>query len=146
MHSHHKSQEPEVVKLHDHIIVFDGVCILCSYWTKFVIKRDKIGKFKFVAVQSSCGKEILEWLGMPTNDVKTMVYIHHGKSIFESMAFLDIVKQLNWPWSWLNVLRYFPAFVRNGFYRVIANNRYSIFGKKDCCMIPEHGVRERFLN
>jgi predicted DCC family thiol-disulfide oxidoreductase YuxK len=139
------SKAPEAVKQNEHIIMFDGVCNLCEGWTKFVIKRDKAARFKFVSVQSAAGKTILQWLGMPTDDVKTMVYLNKGAPAFESLAFLDIIKQLPWPWSWLSILRYFPACIRNGCYRLIADNRYSMFGRKDACMIPEPSVQQRFL-
>ena len=38
----------------DSIIVFDGVCVLCSRWVDFVLRRDLRGRYKFAV--ESCSK------------------------------------------------------------------------------------------
>ena len=42
---------PELVKENNNIILFDGVCNLCSGFMQFVYKQDQKGKFKFVWLQ-----------------------------------------------------------------------------------------------
>ena len=34
--------------LPDGLILFDGVCLLCSAWVRFVVKRDPAARFRFV--------------------------------------------------------------------------------------------------
>ncbi len=65
---------PESITQHSHIILFDGVCNLCSGWVSFVYKRDVSERFKFVSVQSETGKQLLTWCGLPTDHFDTMVY------------------------------------------------------------------------
>ena len=38
-----------------HIILFDGECTFCSFWVKFVLKRDKHDQFRFASLQSMAG-------------------------------------------------------------------------------------------
>jgi predicted DCC family thiol-disulfide oxidoreductase YuxK len=43
----------------DRIIVFDGVCVLCSRWVDFVLRRDPLGRYKFAAMQTARGRALL---------------------------------------------------------------------------------------
>ena len=38
-----------------------------------------------------------------------------------------------------------PNFISNFFYRIIAKNRYKIFGKKDSCYIPTEEELKKFI-
>jgi len=38
------------------LILFDGVCVFCSRWVRFVLKRDREARFRFVAIQSEAGR------------------------------------------------------------------------------------------
>ena len=42
-----------------HIILFDGECNFCSFWVKYVIKRDENDVFRFASLQSEIGKKYL---------------------------------------------------------------------------------------
>jgi predicted DCC family thiol-disulfide oxidoreductase YuxK len=137
---------PEAVAQNPHIIVFDGVCNLCSGWVSFVYNRDIAGRFKFVSVQSELGKELLIWCGLPTNYFSTMVYIENGQAYFKSSAFLYIVKWLKFPWPpmWL-IGRRMPKFMRDWLYSRVALNRYRLFGKRSSCLVPTGQLAARFL-
>src|SRR6266571_9487871 len=39
----------------DGLILFDGVCVLCSWWVRFVIERDRAAAFRFAPVQGRYG-------------------------------------------------------------------------------------------
>jgi predicted DCC family thiol-disulfide oxidoreductase YuxK len=41
-----------------HLILFDGVCHLCSGWMQFVYQRDADEMFTFVSVQSAAGQDL----------------------------------------------------------------------------------------
>ena len=41
------------------IILFDGVCNLCNNVISFLIKYDKNNDFKFAAIQTNAGKNII---------------------------------------------------------------------------------------
>ena len=46
------------------LILFDGVCILCSRGCRFVSKRDRRGYFRFVPIQLAEGRPLAEQLGI----------------------------------------------------------------------------------
>jgi len=128
-----------------HIVLFDGVCNLCSGWVQFLIKRDPNAEIKFCSVQSAEGRALLQSLGLNPENIETMVYIRSGKAFFESTAFLEIAKKLPAAWSVLSAGLWVPAIIRNGMYRAIARNRYRIAGKKTQCLIPSEELKSRFI-
>jgi predicted DCC family thiol-disulfide oxidoreductase YuxK len=42
------------------LILFDGVCVLCSRGCRFVSKRDRRGYFRFVPIQLAEGRPLAE--------------------------------------------------------------------------------------
>jgi hypothetical protein len=46
------------------LILFDGVCVLCSHGCRFVSKRDRRGYFRFVPIQLAEGRPLAEQLGI----------------------------------------------------------------------------------
>lgn len=136
---------PATIKESKKIILFDGVCNLCSTFLNFVYNRDIKKIYMFAWIQSEKGKEILAWLSLPVEENETIVYIENGRPYYKSTAFLKIVKSLQFPWSILWLWVVVPKFIRNWFYDLTASNRYRLFGKKDKCVIPTGDLKERFL-
>jgi len=142
----------DIVNNNKHIILFDGVCKLCSGWVQFVYQRDPQAKIKFASVQSDAGKELLAWSGLPANHndnetfhYETMVYIEHGKPYFKSEAFFNVVRQLQKPWPILALGEGAPVLMRDWLYDRIARNRYRLFGKRDLCLMPSGALSKRFI-
>ncbi|MBY6269594.1 MAG: thiol-disulfide oxidoreductase, partial [Parageobacillus thermoglucosidasius] len=50
------------------IILFDGVCSLCSASVQFIIARDPHAVFRFASLQSETGKALREKFGIPAMD------------------------------------------------------------------------------
>lgn len=131
----------------DHpVILFDGICNLCNNAVQFVLKHDKKKLFRFASLQSDFGKSILIKYGLPTDNFNSFVLILNGKAYTKSTAALSVAKMLSGPMKLLYGFIIVPAFIRNGVYNVIANNRYKWFGKKESCMLPSPDVAARFLN
>lgn len=129
----------------DRIVLFDGVCNLCNGSVQFIIRNDKEGKLKFASLQSDNGQQLLSRYSIDRSKVDSIVFIDQGKAYIESTAALRIAGYLDGLWKILVVFRIVPVFIRDAVYRWIARNRYRWFGKQDSCMMPEPGVRERFL-
>ncbi|MFK8050435.1 MAG: thiol-disulfide oxidoreductase DCC family protein [Halioglobus sp.] len=140
-----EARKCKVVEENEHIILFDGLCNLCSAWVKFVVKRDPKSVFRFCSVQSNSGKEVLTYLGLSVEQIETMAYVQHGQGFLRSTAFLQVVKKLSAFWPLLSVGLYVPVFIRDKVYNLIAKNRYRIAGKRDHCLIQAEGDLERFL-
>lgn len=126
------------------LILFDGVCVMCSGFVAFLIKRDPQARLRFVAAQSPLGQSLLSRLGLSTTDFASNVLIEDGRVWFKSGAFFAILRHLPRPWPWLRVLRILPLALADRVYDVIADNRYRLFGKRESCLVPTPDIRRRF--
>ena len=136
---------PDSIKENSQIILFDGVCNLCSAFLHFVYKYDSKNIYKYTWVQEEKGREILVWLGIPTDEYETIILIENGQAFFKSKAFLKIVRQLRFPWPVLLVGKIIPIFIRDLIYDWVARNRYCLFGKKVHCLVPTGDLLGRFF-
>ena len=127
------------------IILFDGVCNLCNEAVNFVIKRDTGNVFKFTPLQEKQGVLLLKTHAVDTQKLDSIVLIENEKVYVKSSAALRIARKLSGLWPLFFVLLIIPSFIRDGVYDFIAKNRYKWFGKKEQCMIPTPGLREKFL-
>ena len=128
------------------IVFFDGFCNLCSWSVQFIIKRDSKDYFRFASLQSEIAIEILSTFSISESFDKSVVLIENQKIYFKSDAALRIARRLNKYWKYLYYLIYFPRFIRNFVYDLIAKNRFRWFGKKKSCFIPEENLIGKFLN
>jgi len=127
------------------ILLFDGLCNLCIGSVNFILKRDKIGKFKFASLQSGSGIELCKQHNIDTNIVDSIVLIKNDSVFIKSSAVLEILKDMQIGWRVFRIGIILPKFIRDWLYDVIVKLRYKIFGKKDECPIPSKDVQDRFL-
>ena len=127
------------------IILFDGVCNLCNGAVNFVIKRDPGNVFKFTPLQEKQGVLLLKKHAVDSKKLDSIVLIENGNVYIKSSAALRIARKMSNLWPLFFVLLIIPSFIRDGVYDFIAKNRYKWFGKKEQCMIPTPGLREKFL-
>ena len=50
------------------IVVFDGVCVLCNGWVRFLLRHDRRRRFRFAAMQSETGRALLSAHGLDPDD------------------------------------------------------------------------------
>ncbi|HBQ83463.1 MAG: hypothetical protein A2X04_05840 [Bacteroidetes bacterium GWF2_41_9] len=115
------------------IVLYDDICNLCTGLVLFIKTRDKNKRFHFVSLQSEEGKGLLLAAGLPETDSDTALYIKDGRSYLRSSAVLNILKDLGGAWKILFAFIIIPPIIRDFIYRLIANNRYNLFGKRDSC-------------
>lgn len=127
------------------VVLFDGVCNLCSGSVQFIIRHDRMGKFRFASLQSEVGQELMKRYNLGSGALHSILVIKNNVLYERSDAALQIAAHLDGFWSFLRIFKIIPRIVRDGIYNWIARNRYSFFGKKDACMIPTPELKERFL-
>ena len=127
------------------IILFDGVCNLCNGAVNFVIKRDPGNVFKFAPLQEKQGALLLKTHAIDIQKLDSIVLIENENVYTKSSAALRIARKMSNLWPLFFVLLIIPSFIRDGVYDFIAKNRYKWFGKKEQCMIPTLGLKEKFL-
>jgi predicted DCC family thiol-disulfide oxidoreductase YuxK len=127
------------------LIVFDGVCVLCSGFARFVLKRDRHFAFRLTTAQSPLGQALFRHYGLATDDFETNLVLADGRP----HAKLDTVAvagtRLGGPWRLLSLLRLVPRPIADWLYDRIARNRYRLFGRTEACMMPPPEWRDRFI-
>ena len=128
------------------IILFDGVCNLCDSSVQFIIKHDAKDIFRFVAIQSELGSKILNYLGIDSSKVDSIIlYIPNVGYYTKANAVFLIAKELK---TWHSYLSYLSFIGKYGdfIYDYIAKKRYKWYGKKESCMIPTLDNHSKFLS
>ena len=129
----------------DGLILFDGVCVFCSRWVRFVIDHDPERRFRFMAIQSERGRTLAERFGIDPDAAQTNAVILNGRITFKSDAALTVLGALAATRS-LGVLKVVPYWLRDPVYDLIARNRYRVFGRTEACMVPTAEDRGRFVS
>jgi predicted DCC family thiol-disulfide oxidoreductase YuxK len=127
------------------IILFDGVCVLCTANAQFVLRHDRRGHFRLASVQSEAGEALCRRFGVDPDNPDTMLVIEGDRARRDSDAVLAIAEGLGWPWRSLGVLRAIPQGWRDAVYGRVARNRYRLFGKRETCWVPSAEQRARIL-
>ena len=128
------------------ILLFDGVCNLCNGFVQFVIKRDPEGIFRFTALQSKAGQELLTTHQQEKSNLSTVILLENGRVYTHSDVALRVATRLGGAWSLFSVFSIIPRSIRDHIYNWVAQNRYPWFGKKEQCMIPTPDIKARFLD
>jgi predicted DCC family thiol-disulfide oxidoreductase YuxK len=128
----------------DDVILYDGVCVFCSRWVRFVATRDVEQRFRFTAIQSGYGTRLAQAFGINPEDPDTNAVIHGGVAHFKSDAALTVLGALP-GWRWTRALFWVPKPLRDGVYNLVARNRYRIFGKYQQCFVPDAAIRARVM-
>lgn len=127
------------------IILFDGVCNLCDASVQFIIKHDDKDIFRFVALQSELGIQILKHIGVNSDSIDSIILYEPGVAYYyKAEAAMRIAKELN---SWHKIIGSlaFTGKTFNFIYDFVAKNRYKWYGKKESCMIPTAALKSKFL-
>ena len=135
------------------IILFDGVCNLCNNAVNLALDWDPSGKLRFAALQSNVGRSLLQSHGREADDISSIVFVTNAGAYTKSDAILGITEELN-PLPILPLKPFakiasniIPQFLRDLIYDGVADNRYSIMGKRDECRMDYDGeFTDRFVD
>ena len=143
---------PTALRPDELVVLYDGVCGLCSRLVSFLLPRDRRRRFRFAALQGQLAAAILARHGVvpPPGDPQSIVLVQfpdtpEERLYFRSTAALRILRALPGAWPALALLLALPRVVRDWGYNLVANNRYRIFGRLDACTLPSPENRARFL-
>ena len=133
------------------IVLYDGVCGLCNHLVQFLLKRDNHDRFRFASLQSEFTSRLLTRHGVDPHDLDTVYVLrNHDQSdetlLARSDAILYMLGQLGGVWSVAGVGSVLPRAFRDAVYKVVARNRYRVFGKHESCLLPEPKHRAKFLD
>ena len=133
-----------------HLVLYDGVCGLCSRLLQFLLAHDRRGVFAIASLQSRTGRAVVEHLGGDPTELTSFYVLanyrtRHSRIFARSQAALFVAGQLGWPWKAAVIARILPTALLDRAYNAIARNRYRVFGRFDPCLAPQPEFRGRFV-
>jgi predicted DCC family thiol-disulfide oxidoreductase YuxK len=106
-------------------LLHDAPCLLCRASVQWVIRNDLQHRFRFVALDSSEGRELLFDAGLEPHKANSVVLIHDGRVYRYSSALVVALRLLGGRWSLLGSLLWLvPKPIRDVGYRVVARHRH----------------------
>jgi len=131
------------------VIVFDGVCLLCSRWVRFLLKHDSAARYRFASMQSDSGRALLLEHGLDPDSPLSFLLVEDGRGYTDSDAIARVLHGLGRRrWRWLSHgMLLVPRWLRDPLYRFVARHRYRyrIFGRSRSCFVPTPDQHERFM-
>lgn len=128
------------------VIVFDGVCVLCNGWVRFLLRHDREALYRFAAMQNSAGRALLATHGLDPVDPASFLLIDGASAWTDTDAIIRVLQSLGMPWRAAAAsLRCVPRGLRDAAYRTIARNRYRLFGRYAQCALPPDDALARFI-
>ena len=132
-------------ELPDHVVLYDGVCGLCSKTVRWLVKRDARGELWFAPLQGPTATRLRKRHPQIPEELDSVVYVTQGRVYLRSKVFLHAARHLKRPWRWAYAFRWLPGFLLDLVYRVVARIRYRVWGKFDSCQLPTTDERARLL-
>src|SRR6476620_2202044 len=118
------------------LLVFDGVCVLCSGSAKFLLERDHAKRFRFTTAQSPLGQALLRHYGLDAQTFETNLVLFEGRAYGKLYTVVLAGQLLGGVWRALALLHVLPRPLGDWLYDRVAQNRYGLFGRTDACMMP----------
>ncbi|MBX7181843.1 MAG: DCC1-like thiol-disulfide oxidoreductase family protein [Bacteroidia bacterium] len=127
------------------VLFYDGYCVFCNFWVKFLYSKQKRQTIYFASLESETLSK-LSSLGVEVPLVDSAFYWDGKRLYSKSDMAIQVLRQCYGIWYILGFfLGIFPRFIRNFGYDCIATVRYKVFGKFDACPVPPPEVRNLFL-
>ena len=128
------------------LLLFDGDCRTCHALVRFVLARDRTGRFRFASQESALGRRLLEEHGLAGENGKTIVLLEDGRAYLRSEAAIRVLRRLSGPARLLATAGALPRPVLDRAYDAFARRRYRLFGRAERCLIVPPEYRDRFLD
>ena len=128
------------------LIVFDGLCVLCSSGVQFMIARDPFGTSRFAVIQSPLPRALYAHYGLDADRFDTFMVLVDGQPSVRWAGLLAAARTMPAPWRWLGTAgRTVPSFIGDRIYDWVQRNRLRWFGKRAVCYAPDANSRVRML-
>jgi predicted DCC family thiol-disulfide oxidoreductase YuxK len=140
--------DPAVPRFSDDrpVIIFDGNCVLCSWFARFILREDRSGRFRLLAAQSALGTALYRHFSLDPIQYETYILLENGNAFLRSEAAIRIFETLGMPWRAAALGRLLPLSVRDALYNFIARNRLRWFGTRKECYLADPSQADRFIS
>ena len=127
------------------IVFYDGECLFCSYWVRFIIKHNPAQNLYFATLRSATSLDFPSDVKIKGDIGNSILLLQGGKFYESSEAVLKIASHLSYPWKVMVVSRIIPAVIRDYIYQQVARNRHRLSSRKLSCTPEIAGTKHRFL-
>lgn len=125
--------------------VMDAHCALCARGATWIARNDGALEFRIIPLQSPLGKALMLHYGLDPADPASWLYLEEGRAYSSLEALIRVGRRLGGVWWLLGAVQILPVSLQDRLYRLVARNRYSMFGRADLCNLPDPEVRKRLL-
>lgn len=127
------------------IVFFDGECLLCQSFIKFLWHHDLDRKLHYAPLQGSTAEKLLPEVSR--KNLKTVVFWDEATIFEKSDAVTAILFELGGIYKLISSIgKLIPKFIRNFFYDLVARNRTKWFGRSEECLFIGDADQKYFLN
>ncbi len=128
------------------LIVFDGLCVLCSSGVQFMLVRDPSGTSRFATIQTPLPQALYRHFGLNPDRFDTFMVLAGGRPHIRWAGVLAAARTMPAPWRWLAGFgRIIPTFLGDRLYDWVQRNRIAWFGGRAECLVPDAAQKRRFL-
>jgi predicted DCC family thiol-disulfide oxidoreductase YuxK len=128
------------------IVIFDGLCVLCSTGVQWMLARNPNGMTRFAAIQDPIPQALYAHYGLDATTFDTFMVLADGVALTKWAGVLAAGKTMSRRWRWLATTgRLVPDFAGDKIYDLVQRNRLRWFGSRATCLMPEPANRHRFL-
>ena len=126
-----------VAETENRIVVFYGLCNLCSGGARWLQHHPGQPPFRLVPMQSDLGRTLLTRQGYDPDDPLTFLVLDGSQALTQSDAWIHLIVAAGGGWRLIHATRVIPRAWRDSVYRLIARNRYRWFGRRTTCYLPQ---------
>jgi len=128
------------------LLVFDGLCVLCSRGVQWMLDRDPNGTTRFAVIQDPLAQALYRHYGLDADAFDTFMVLADGRPHTRWDGVLAAARTLPQPWRALGAAGWIvPNAIGDRIYDWVQRNRLEWFGVRDACRRPEPSEAARFL-
>jgi len=128
------------------LVIFDGLCVLCSAGVQFMLARDPDGCSRFAAIQAPLPRALYAHFGLDAARFDTFMVLADGVAHVRWAGVLAAARTMPAPWRWLGMAgRIVPPLLGDPVYDWVQRNRLKWFGTRQSCFVPDARTRSRVL-
>lgn len=129
------------------IVIFDGLCVLCSSGVAWMLRHDPRGGSRFAVIQDPLPRALYRHYGLNAETFDTFMVLRDGLSFTKWAGVLAAARTMPQPWRGLAPLgRIIPSRIGDLIYDWVQRNRIRWFGSRDACRRPTAEEKARFLS
>lgn len=129
------------------IVIFDGMCVLCSTGVRWMLARDPGGTSRFAVIQDAVPRALYGHYNLDADRFDTFMVLADGIAHTRWAGVVAAGRTLPGAWRGLSaVASLVPRLIGDKIYDVVQRNRLAWFGKRTTCDRPDARNAHRFLS